>query len=593
MTQQLVSFTHTPFSKIQIMRITQHILASFFILGFWATQLNAQQVGNITTLSSSCKVTISACEGDTLILRPQDQASFTNYKWYRGSIAPTNEITAANAAANNVVAAIFTDSFPTIKVISGGGTYYLTADYASPANCAAINDTFELNFTPRPIANPATLTACELMNGGGTANFTLTNADATVTGGAAGVTVTYHATLANAKADASPLSSPYNSASGTIYARVENNVTGCYQTAAITLTMNPKPVIADGAVTICSGISTNLTTQITSYGTYLNPVWTIGTAGGTAVSTPTAVSPTSNTTYVLVAENGSGCKDTAQVVVTVNPTDAIAATGSNPTTCAATNGSVTITGLANSTSYTVNYTGTAGSPASGATASSNGSGQITITGLGAGSYTNISVSRNACPSNTVATVTLSDPAAPSVTDPADQVLCATANTTAITFSGTAGATFNWTNNTASIGLAASGSGNIATFAATNTGATPVVATITVTPSLAGCTGTAQTFTITVNPKPDFTLVKPTACPGTSEEVNITALTNAVAATSQYKIDAGAFAAYPSPATLTGLSVGSRTVTVRNAEGCETAKSVTINSVPARVCIPVTVTRSPN
>ena len=61
------------------------------------------------------------------------------------------------------------------------------------------------------------------------------------------------------------------------------------------------------------------------------------------------------------------------------------------------------------------------------------------------------------------------------------------------------------NNTPSIGLAASGSGNIASFNAVNTGTTPVVATITVTPSYTNAgityTGTPQSFTITVNPLP--------------------------------------------------------------------------------------------
>jgi hypothetical protein len=77
-------------------------------------------------------------------------------------------------------------------------------------------------------------------------------------------------------------------------------------------------------------------------------------------------------------------------------------------------------------------------------------------------------------------------------------------------SPTTGATtlsYNWTNNQPSIGLGASGSGNIASFTAINLGATPVVATITVTPIyLAGgvtCNGTPMSFTITVNPTPNI------------------------------------------------------------------------------------------
>jgi hypothetical protein len=54
--------------------------------------------------------------------------------------------------------------------------------------------------------------------------------------------------------------------------------------------------------------------------------------------------------------------------------------------------------------------------------------------------------------------------------------------------------------------AASGTGNIAAFTATNTGSTAVTSTIIVTPVFTGgsvsCNGPTQTFTITVNPTPN-------------------------------------------------------------------------------------------
>lgn len=59
--------------------------------------------------------------------------------------------------------------------------------------------------------------------------------------------------------------------------------------------------------------------------------------------------------------------------------------------------------------------------------------------------------------------------------------------------------YNWTNNTPSIGLASSGTGNILPFTAINNTASPIVATITVTPVSGSCTGTPIVFTITVNP----------------------------------------------------------------------------------------------
>jgi subtilisin-like proprotein convertase family protein len=95
---------------------------------------------------------------------------------------------------------------------------------------------------------------------------------------------------------------------------------------------------------------------------------------------------------------------------------------------------------------------------------------------------------------------------------ANQVVCNNTATTAINFTGTA-TTFNWTNNTTSIGLAASGTGNIASFTVLNSGATAVIATITVTPSSGACTGTAISFTITVNPSPVVSITPSTTCGG--------------------------------------------------------------------------------
>ncbi|HLO53691.1 MAG TPA: M36 family metallopeptidase, partial [Saprospiraceae bacterium] len=89
---------------------------------------------------------------------------------------------------------------------------------------------------------------------------------------------------------------------------------------------------------------------------------------------------------------------------------------------------------------------------------------------------------------------------------ANQSVCNGLPSVAVMFSGTPqGVIFSWTNNTPSIGLAAMGTGNIAAFTAINTSTTPVIATITVTPSITNggitCTGNPITFTITVNPSP--------------------------------------------------------------------------------------------
>src|SRR5205085_1830521 len=67
---------------------------------------------------------------------------------------------------------------------------------------------------------------------------------------------------------------------------------------------------------------------------------------------------------------------------------------------------------------------------------------------------------------------------PTVNAVAGQTVCNNSPTAAVTFSGAvSGTTFNWTNDNASIGLAASGTGNIGSFTAINTGASAVTATI--------------------------------------------------------------------------------------------------------------------
>ena len=71
---------------------------------------------------------------------------------------------------------------------------------------------------------------------------------------------------------------------------------------------------------------------------------------------------------------------------------------------------------------------------------------------------------------------------PIVNDVPDKIVCngATSNIQFTSFNGLANY-FTWTNSNPSIGIPASGTGNIADFIAINNGTTPVIATITVTP----------------------------------------------------------------------------------------------------------------
>ena len=111
----------------------------------------------------------------------------------------------------------------------------------------------------------------------------------------------------------------------------------------------------------------------------------------------------------------------------------------------------------------------------------------------------------------------------------NQVLCSGTSTNAVTFSSSlAPVSFSWTNNLTSIGLAASGAGNIASFNAVNNGTSAVTATIYYTPSYttngAICTGPSDNFTIKVNPIPakaNVRITEPRICGPATGTVTIT------------------------------------------------------------------------
>jgi hypothetical protein len=135
-------------------------------------------------------------------------------------------------------------------------------------------------------------------------------------------------------------------------------------------------------------------------------------------------------------------------------------------------------------------------------ATNNGTTPVMATITVIPSYTNNGLTCTGIPHSFTITVNPT----PTINQPADQVVCDNSVTTTLTFAGSvSGTIFDWNNNNISIGLAASGTGDISSFTATNTGVVPVTATITVTPSYSNggitCTGTPQVFTITVNPTP--------------------------------------------------------------------------------------------
>ncbi len=140
-----------------------------------------------------------------------------------------------------------------------------------------------------------------------------------------------------------------------------------------------------------------------------------------------------------------------------------------------------------------------------------------IAGLTTGSYFgNVSCSSTGATNNVNVAVSALVKPTPSVNAISNQTICNGQSTAAINFSGSSvsGTVYNWNNSLNSIGLAGSGQGSINSFAATNTGTTPSIATITVTPVANTCSGSSKTATITVNPTPSVSNISNrAACSG--------------------------------------------------------------------------------
>jgi hypothetical protein len=309
-----------------------------------------------------------------------------------------------------------------------------------------------------------------------------------------------------------------------------NPATGCpgdtFRMAIIRIL--PPVMVIPPARIICSGDSANYSPLADIPGTSFD--WTASTSGTITGYTPvgsgdiadllinTGITPGTVTYHITpTGPPPTNCPGIpADLVVTVNPTPTVTGPANQVVCNNSPTATVTFTGSVTGTVY--NWTNddiSIGLAASGTgnissfTATNTGVVPVTATITVTPSYSNGGITCTG--TSQVFTITVNP--TPTVTDPADQVVCNNSPTATVTFTGSVtGTVYNWTNDDISIGLAASGTGDISSFTATNAGTVPVIATITVTPAYANggtsCTGTPMSFTITVNPTP--TVVQPSS-----------------------------------------------------------------------------------
>lgn len=443
-----------------------------------------------------------------------------------------NAFTAANATTNPVVAQI-----SVIPVFSGGNL-----------NCQGTAQSFSITVNPSPSAvPPVNQVVCNgqattAISFSGTAtSYSWTN-DITGIGLAAsgnGNIASFNAiNNTNAPITANITVQP-------VFTGTNLNCPGVSQ--SFTITVNPTPTM--GTLTnqvLCAGSSTN---AVNFTGTATNYAWSNNTpgiglvgAGNGDIAAFTAVNNSNSNALTgtisvtpQYVNSGLTCSGSVQqLTIIVNPIPSITA-NPNLTYCNNTqSGLIAFTGTGNTYSW-INTNTSIGLTASGNgniapfTATNNGINPINSTISVTPVFSGNGVSCNGNPNNFNITVNPT----PNVSSQNNQVVCNGSSTAAVAFSGSVSSTsYNWTNSSTSIGLMASGSGNIASFNAINNGNNPVIAQINVTPVFTNnnvaCPGTVQSFTITVNATPtvNFSLTNQTICSqGASSSVNITSPTN--------------------------------------------------------------------
>jgi hypothetical protein len=333
-----------------------------------------------------------------------------------------------------------------------------------------------------------------------------------------------------------------------VYQITTTSPLGCTNTESVSVVVNPAPSLTSNPTPgpICSGTAFNYTPTSASIGaiTWIRnttpgivEAGTNGSGSITEVLTNSSNAPVTVTYLLTIPATANGCTNATPISlnVIVNPAGQVN-TPTSPVVCNGTNQNIVLTTL--STGGTTSYTWTNTAQSIGLSngsgvnlpsfvASNNSTAPITGTILVTPTFTNAGLS---CAGNPMTFTVTVNPAA-QVDQPATQVVCnGNAANINLTTSNTGGSTtYTWTNSDQSIGLN-NGSGTIIpSFTAINTGTAPVNATIVVTPSYTNggvtCTGTAKTFTITVNPSAQVNQPAPVVyCNGNSATINFTSLT---------------------------------------------------------------------
>lgn len=279
-------------------------------------------------------------------------------------------------------------------------------------------------------------------------------------------------------------------ASTTTYTVIGTNISGCKDTADVTVTIIPSPVISAGSnKTICTGDSALLiATGTDSY------VWSPATALSCTACDSTVASPVATTTYTVIGTATNGCKDTATVTVNVNSLPNVSA-GPDQEICIGNSTTLQATGA-------VSYSWT---PT--ATLSNSNTSNPVATPTTTTTYIVTGTNGNNCSDNDTVVVTVNP--LPSVRAGTDKTICTGFSTQLV---ATGADTFVWSP------VAGLSNPNIANPVASPSATTTYVVTGTDTNS---CKNT-DTVIVNVNPQPTVaTNGNKSICPADSAQLQAT------------------------------------------------------------------------
>ena len=435
---------------------------------------------------------------------------------------------------------------------AGGYTYSWTGGATTNAITSLSASTYNVTVTDN---NLCSVTSSATITNSGALNISTSSTPTSCSGGASG------SAAATINGGTSPFT--YSWSNGNTTASISNVVAATYQ---VTVADNASCSGTASAV-VAAGTPLNTNTNTTNINCYsaANGIASVNVSSGTSpyqyawntgATTATITSLDANDYYVTVTD-GNNC--VAIDTVTITQPDAITIfVTATPVSCAGlTNGRATVHATGGTPNYSYLW--------------SNSTTSLSIINLVAGTYSITLTDNNLCTASASFDITNPVPISGLATPTNDSCNAGSdGSIILLPVGGSAPYTYSWSNGSTTANISALPSG---------------VYTVTITDNV-NCTGT-NTTTITA----PSALTASTSATGASSQANGTATVTPAGGTAPYT---AIWSNQQTGTTITGLAIGIYTVTVTDANGCQTTSTVTVGPVGiAEVSDELTFTIYPN